>query len=193
MLTIYGDERSGNCLKVQYLANHLALEYRWRHVDISAGETRTPEFLARNPAGQIPVVEFEDGRCLAQSNAILLHLARGTHLIPQDAWEQALLLEWLFWEQYSHEPAIAVCRYLKVYLGKSDRDLDPGKVEQGNRALDRMAAHLRNREWFVGNALTVVDISLVAYTRLAHEGGFDPGSRPALRRWIEAVERALKL
>lgn len=193
MLTIYGDNRSGNCLKVLYLVNLLNLEHQWRHVDLLGGQTRTPELLARNPAGQIPVMEIEDGRCLAQSNAILLYLARDTALIPGEPWTNARMMEWLFWEQYSHEPTIAVCRYRKVYLGETDRDLDPGTVAKGNRALDRMEAHLQGRDWLLEDGLTVADISLVAYTRLAHEGGFDLASRPAVRHWVRVVEEALGL
>lgn len=193
MLTIYGDVRSGNCLKVLYLVNRLGLAYRWCHVDILAAETRTPEFLAINPAGQIPVVEFDDGRCLAQSNAILLHLARGTDLVPVDPWTAARMMEWLFREQYSHEPTIAVCRYYEFYLGKTDEELDPEKVTGGNRALDRMERHLENHDWLAGDRLSVADISLVAYTRLAREGGFELSPRPAIRRWIGAVEQTLPI
>lgn len=191
MFTIYGDRRSGNCLKVLYTADRLGLDYHWRHVDILAGETRTAAFLGLNPAGQIPLVQFEDGRCLAQSNAIIVHLARGTELMPQDPWQQAKTMEWLFWEQYSHEPGIAVCRYHKLYLGREDDQLDPDRVEKGNRALDLMERHLRDHPWLVGDRLTVADISLVAYTRLAAEGGFELSSRPALRRWTGAVEGEL--
>jgi glutathione S-transferase len=185
--------RSGNCLKVLYLANRLGLDHDWVDVDILAGETRRPEFLARNPAGQIPVVEFEDGRCLAQSNAILLYLARGSDLVPTEPWWWARMMEWLFWEQYSHEPAIAVCRFQKLYLGKPDGELDPTRVEKGNQALDRMENHLSAHTWLAGEALSVADISLVAYTRLAHEGGFDLATRPSVRRWIVDVERVLGL
>lgn len=193
MVTVYGDKRSGNCLKVLYVMNRLGLAYRWHHVDILAGETRTPEFLALNPAGQIPVAEFDDGHCLAQSNAILLYLARDTELVPADSWTAAWMMEWLFWEQYSHEPAIAVCRYHKVYLGRTDGELDPEKVAAGNRALDRLERHFEGHDWLAGDHLSVADISLVAYTRLAREGGFDLSSRPAVRRWIGAVEQVLSI
>lgn len=193
MLTIYGDKGSGNCLKILYLVKRLGLEYRWHDVDILKGETRTPQFLAMNPAGQIPVIELDDGRCLAQSNAILLYLADGSELIPEDAWIRARMMEWLFWEQYSHEPNIAVCRYQKVYLGKADRELDPEKVAKGNRALDFMEERLGDQEWLAGREFTVADISLVAYTRLAPEGGFDLAPRPVVRRWIGRVEAALRL
>lgn len=193
MFTIFGDKRSGNCLKVLYAAKRLGLAHDWVDVDILQGETRTEAFLAMNPAGQIPVVRFEDGRCLAQSNAILLYLARGSDLVPSDPWTRAQMMEWLFWEQYSHEPTIAVCRFQKLYLGRPDPELDPVKVEKGNRALDRMEQHLGGREWLAGDALSVADVSLVAYTRLAHEGGFDLSRRPALQRWIGRVEEALDI
>jgi glutathione S-transferase len=191
MLKIYGDKKSGNCLKVLYLADYLGLPYTWIDVDIMQGETRTEAFLARNPAGQIPLIELDDGRFLSQSNAILLYLARTSRLIPADPWSAAKMQEWLFWEQYSHEPTIAVCRFHKVYLGKSDAELDPVKLEKGNAALDLMDNHLQRTAWLAGDGLTIADISLLAYTRLAHEGGFDLTARSALRNWIDRVETEL--
>lgn len=193
MLTIYGDSRSGNCLKVLYLVKKLAVGHRWVEIDILKGQTRTPAFLALNSAGQIPVVELEDGRVLAQSNAILLYLARGTDLVPRDAWLEAKMMEWLFWEQYSHEPTIAVCRFQRLYLEMPDAELDRAKVDKGNQALDRLDEHLAGCEWLVGDAPSIADIALVAYTRLAHEGGFDLRSRRAVRRWIASVEALLGL
>lgn len=193
MMTIYGDKRSGNCLKVLYAVKLLGLDHNWVDVDILSGETRRPAFLAKNPAGQIPVVELDDGRCLAQSNAILLYLARGSDLVPTEPWPWARMMEWLFWEQYSHEPTIAVCRFQKLYLGKPDHELDPDRLEKGNRALDQMEAHLSANTWLAGDALSVADISLVAYTRLAHEGSFDLTARVSIRRWIVDVERAMSL
>lgn len=191
MITIYGDKRSGNCLKVLYIVSHLGIEHRWRDVDILKGETRTPGFLAMNPAGQIPVVELDDGRRLAQSNAICLYLARDSDLVPREPWPTAQMMEWLFWEQYSHEPTIAVCRFQKVYLGMPDEELDRSRVDKGNQALDLMEGHLGERAWLVGNGVTLADVCLVVYTRLAHEGGFDLGGRPAVRRWVESVEKAI--
>jgi glutathione S-transferase len=191
MLKIYGDKKSGNCLKVLYLADYLGLPYTWIDVDIMQRETRTEAFLARNPAGQIPLLELDDGRFLSQSNAILLYLARTSRLIPADPWSAAKMQEWLFWEQYSHEPTIAVCRFHKVYLGKSDAELDPVKLEKGNAALDLMDNHLQRTAWLAGDGLTIADISLLAYTRLAHEGGFDLTARSALRNWIDRVETEL--
>lgn len=193
MLTIYGDQRSGNCLKVLYTAQCLQLPFTWIDIDIMQGGTRTADFLARSPAGQIPIIELHDGRVLSESNAILLYLADNSPLLPADPWTRAQVYQWLFWEQYSHEPYIAVCRFQKVYLGKSDANLDPGKVQRGNAALDLMDAHLQERDWFAGDGLTVADIALLAYTRLAHEGGFDLSGRARLRDWIARVERELNL
>ena len=123
MITIYGDSISGNCLKVKWTADLLGLAYRWIEVEILTGATRTPQFLTMNPAGQVPTVLLEDGRPLAQSNAIILHLAEGSTLIPSDAYQRAKMLEWMFWEQYSHEPYVAVARFLVVYQGKAVSEL----------------------------------------------------------------------
>jgi glutathione S-transferase len=146
-----------------------------------------------NPAGQVPVVEFDDGRHLAQSNAIIRYLARGTALLPADPYEQAKVDEWMFWEQYSHEPYIAVCRFQMRYLGRPKDAREPKRVERGEAALDLMERTLAGRDWFVGTTCSVADIALVAYTRLSHEGGFDLASRPRIRAWIARCERALGL
>lgn len=192
-MRIYGDKRSGNCLKILYTCDYLGLSYDWIDIDIMQGESRTPAFLARNPAGQVPCVEFDDGRTLSQSNAILLYLARDSDLIPADAWQQAKMYEWLFWEQYSHEPTIAVCRFQKVYLGKTDAELDPSKVEKGKQALALMDDYLNSKQWLVGATLSLADISLIAYTRLAHEGGFRLADYKQLGDWIIRVEQALAI
>lgn len=192
-MKIYGDTNSGNCLKVKWVCDYLALPYRWIDVDTMKGETRTPEFLKRNSAGQVPTIELDDGRTLAQSNAIIRYLARGSDLIPADAFAQARMDEWLFWEQYSHEPYIAVCRFQMVYLGKPASELDPEKVKRGYAALDRMEPHLADSRFLAGETVSLADVALLAYTRLAHQGGFDLGKYPNLRRWIGDAERALKL
>src|ERR1700748_768271 len=124
-MTIYGDSISGNCLKVKFVADRLPMPHDWVEISVLAKETRTPEFLAMNPAGQVPVVRFADSGVLSQSNAIMLHLAQNTALIPADPFERALMFQWLFWEQYSHEPAVAVLRFQKLYLKKSDAEIDP--------------------------------------------------------------------
>jgi glutathione S-transferase len=192
-MKIHGDGNSGNCLKVKWVCDRLALPYRWIAVDTMKGETRTPQFLALNSAGQVPVVEFDDGRTLAQSNAIIRYLARGSTLIPADALAAARMDEWLFWEQYSHEPYIAVCRFHMRYLGKAASELDPDKVKRGYAALDRMEQHLAGSRFLVGDAFSLADVALLAYTRVAHEGGFDLARYPSIRRWIKDGEAQLGL
>jgi glutathione S-transferase len=189
-LTIHGDRISGNCLKVKWVADLLGLAYAWVDVDVVAGEAKSPAFLALNPAGQVPTVVLGDGRPLAQSNAILLHLAEGSPLIPADAYDRARMFEWLFWEQYSHEPYVAVARFQVRYLGKDPADLDPKLFARGHAALARLEAALAGSAFLVGEALTLADISLVAYTRMAPEGGLDLAPYPALRAWIARVEAA---
>jgi glutathione S-transferase len=192
-MKIYGDTKSGNCLKVKWVCELLALPHEWIAVDILKSETRTPEFLKLNPAGQVPVVEFDDGRTLAQSNAIIRYLARNSALIPSDAFNAAKMDEWLFWEQYSHEPYIAVCRFQMVYLGKSKTDLDPQKVERGYAALKRLEQQLARTPFLVGTDFSLADIACVAYTRFAHEGGFDLAAFPSVRRWIADCDRKIGL
>ena len=183
-LRIYGDLGSGNCLKVKIVADHLGLAYQWVPIDILKGESRTPDYLSRFPVGQVPGVEFEDGRRLAQSNAIIRYLAHDSVLLPQDAFLQAKVDEWLFWEQYSHEPAIAVCRFEMRYLGKPRAVRDPQRVARGEAALDLMERHLTALPWLVGETLTIAGVALFAYTHWAAEGGFDFASRPAIRDWL---------
>ena len=192
-MRIYGNSNSGNCLKVKWVCDHLAHAYEWHEVDTLKGETRTPDFLKINPAGQVPAVMLDDGRALAQSNAIIRYLAVGTSLIPTDAYDAAKMDEWLFWEQYSHEPYIAVCRFQMVYLKTSPSDLDPDKVRRGYAALARMEHHLASGRYLVGDRLTLADVALLAYTRVAHEGGFDLDGYASLRRWIADCEKTLGL
>ena len=184
---------SGNCLKVKWVCDHLALRYSWIAIDTLKGETRTSEFLKRNYAGQVPTVEFDDGRTLAQSNAIIRYLARGSGLIPQDPFASAKMDEWLFWEQYSHEPYIAVCRFQMVYLGKPASDLDPDKIKRGYVALARMEHQLAITRFLIGDTVSLADVSLLAYTRLAHEGGCQLDGYAAVRRWIGETEKSLGL
>ncbi|MGD8417136.1 MAG: glutathione S-transferase family protein [Pseudomonadales bacterium] len=190
-MKVYGDSISGNCLKVKYTADYLGLDYEWVATDIMAGETRTAEYLAMNPAGQVPLLLLDDGRPLAQSNAIIGYLAAGSSLIPEDAYLRAKVDEWLFWEQYSHEPYVAVCRFVMRYQGKGKEQREPWRVERGEAALDLMDAWLAGRDWFVGGDLSIADIALLAYTRLAHEGGFDLSGRTAVRAWIDRCEGTL--
>ena len=193
MLTVYGDIRSGNCLKVKWMLERLGRDYRWVETDVTTGVTRSPRFLALNPAGQTPTVVLEDGRALAQSNAILVHLAEGTPFIPADAYDRARMFEWLFWEQYSHEPYIAVARFQRTLAGKAADEIEPRLMERGRAALDRMEAALADRDWLAGEAVSLADLALVAYTRVAPEGGFDLGPYPAIRGWITRTEAAFGL
>ena len=144
--------------------------------------------LALNPAGQAPFVEFGDGWVLAQSNAILVHFAEGSDLIPTDGRERAQMFEWMFWEQYSHEPYIAVARFQRKYLGKSAEEIEPRLIERGHAALARMEAALTRTDWLAGTAPSLADMSLVAYTRMAGDGGFDLQPYPGVRDWIQRVE-----
>jgi glutathione S-transferase len=192
-MKVYGDYGSGNCLKVKYTADHLRLPYTWVPVDIMRSETGTPEFLARFPLGRIPAVELGDGRRLAESNAIIRYLARGSDLLPDDAFAQAKVDEWLFWEQYSHEPYIATTRYHIVYLKRTLDQREPWRVQRGEAALDLMDRSLKDRSWLAGESMTIADIALLAYTRLAHEGGFDLSSRGNVRAWIGRCEDVLGL
>jgi glutathione S-transferase len=192
-MNIYGDSNSGNCLKVKWVSDRLRLPYRWIEVDTMKGGSRTGDFLKLNPFGQVPTVLFDDGRALAQSNAIIRYLARGSDLIPSDAYAAAQMDGWLFWEQNSHEPYVAVCRFQMVYLGKLASALDPNLVTRGNAALDQLERALAETRFLLGEAFSLADVSLLAYTRMAHEGGFDLAPRPSLRRWIGEAEKELAL
>ena len=192
-MTVYGDSISGNCLKVKFVADYLGLPHDWVEVSVLAKETRTPEFLAMNPAGQVPVVRFADNGVLAQSNAIILHLAQNTDLIPHDPFDRALMYQWLFWEQYSHEPAIAVLRFQKHYLKKPDSEIDPNLPKRCAGVLTLMNNHLAERRYFVGAGLSLADVVLVAYTRFAPQAGLDLAPYPNVSTWIGRVEHDLKL
>jgi glutathione S-transferase len=193
-LTLYGDTTSGNCLKTRWVADHLGVEHDWVEVSVIDGGTRSDAFMAMNPAGQVPVMRLPDGRILPQSNAIILYLAEmhgAGELIPPDPFERARMMSWLFWEQYSHEPYIAVRRFRKKYLNLGDDDLDPQLLPRGRRALGVMEMQLTLSTYFVGETLTLADIALVAYTRVADEGGFDLTEFPNVQRWIARVETDL--
>jgi glutathione S-transferase len=192
-MKIYGETKSGNCLKVKWVCDKLALPYTWIDVDTRKGESRTTQFLKMNGAGQVPTVLFDDGRTLAQSNAIIRYLAGGSDLIPADRFAAAKMDEWLFWEQYSHEPYIAVCRFQMVYLGRPASDLDTDKIKGGYAALARMEHQLAATRFLVGDSVSLADVSLLAYTRVAHEGGFHLDGYASIRRWIGEAERALNL
>jgi glutathione S-transferase len=192
-ITLYGDRISGNCLKIKWVADYLGVPTRWVQVDVAAGGTRAPEILALNPVGKVPFVVFADGRILSESNAVILHLAEGSSLIPADAFARARMLQWMFWEQYSHEPFIAVRRFFMAFMGRQASELDPKLLERGNVALGLMERTLADSDFMVGDALSLADVALVAYTRVAHEGGYDLGAFPLVCAWVARVERTLKI
>jgi glutathione S-transferase len=178
---------------VLWTAERLDVAFEWIEINSLVGETRTPEFLALNPAGQVPVVSLADGRMLAQSNAIMLHLAEGSDLVPENAFDRAKMFEWLFWEQYSHEPAIAVRIARKFFVGQTEAELDPALLPKGKAALARMEAQLVQTPFLVGSVVTLADIALVAYTRAAHRGGFDLNDYPGVKDWVTRIEGELGL
>jgi glutathione S-transferase len=188
-IRVFGDIQSGNCYKIKLLLSHLELAHRWEHVDILAGGTRTAGFLARNPNGKIPVLELEDGRTLAESNAILNYLAAGTPYLPDDRWLRAKVLEWQFFEQYSHEPYIATARFIAKYLGlPAERRAEyDDKQKGGHKALGVMERALARSPYLVAERMTIADISLYGYTHVAGEGGFDLAAYPAIRAWCARI------
>ena len=190
MLRLYEFFSSGNCYKVRLLLTQLGIPFERVELNILKGETRTPEFLSRNSNGRIPVLEIEPGKFLSESNAILFYLSEGTEFFPNDAWERAKVMQWLFFEQYSHEPFIATSRFWISILGKGDeyRDAIHQKREPGYAALTVMERHLTNHLFFVGERYTIADIGLFAYTHVADEGGFDLMRFPEIQAWIERVK-----
>ena len=193
MITVHGFSSSGNCHKVRLLLEQLGhrpgVDYRWIETDSSRGETRTPDFLAKNPNGRVPLIELDDGRHMAESNAILCWLAEGTAYFTGDAWQRAQVLSWMFFEQYSHEPYIAVARFIRGWTpADSPRRADLPKLrERGYQALAVMERHLLSAPWFSGMDYGIADIALFAYTDVAGEGGFDLAPYPAIRDWLARV------
>ena len=189
-MKIYGDKRSGNCYKLELLTSILELQHEWIDVDILKGETRSAWFLEKSPNGKIPILELDDGRVLSESNAIMHYLAANSSLIPTSQFSFASLLQWQFFEQYSHEPYIAVARYINIYLGMPEerRAEFESKQAGGYRALAVMEAQLKNTPFLLGDMLSIADISLFAYTHVAHEGGFDLSAYPAVRNWISLIQ-----
>jgi glutathione S-transferase len=187
---IYGDKRSGNCYKLELLTSILELQHEWIDVDILKGETRSPWFLEKSPNGKIPILELNDGRVLSESNAIMHYLAANSSLIPTSQFSFASLLQWQFFEQYSHEPYIAVARYINIYLGMPEarRVEFESKQAGGYRALAVMESQLKNTSFLLGDTLSLADISLFAYTHVAHEGGFDLSAYSAIRNWISLIQ-----
>ena len=189
-LKIYGDSRSGNCYKLQLLCSEMEISYDWQEVDILAGDTRTPEFLGMNANGKIPLLALPDGRYLAESNAILCYLADGSDFFGHDAYSRAEMLQWMFFEQYSHEPYIATSRFIIRYLGSPpERQVELMRKKSGGyAALDVMEKQLRDHDFMVGEKFSIADIALFAYSHVANEGGFDLQNYPAVIAWIERIK-----
>lgn len=187
---LYGDSRSGNCYKIQLLCAEMDIEYDWEEVDILCGDTRTAEFLQMNPNGRIPLLELPDGKFLAESNAILCYLADGSEFFASDAWSRAIILQWMFFEQYSHEPYIATSRFIIQYLGNpADKQIDLEQKKAGGiSALNIMEQQLGEHEYVSGDAFNIADIALFAYTHVSSEGGFDLDDFPHVRSWIERIK-----
>lgn len=192
-MKIYGDVQSGNCLKVKFLADYLNLDYEWVEIDLLKGETRSEKFLIKSPFGQVPLIELDDGRVIAQSNSILRFLSRGSNLLPTDVFLEAKVDEWLFWEQYSHEPYIAVPMFQMFYLKKKKEEREAWRVERGDKALDLLNQHLSKYDWLVGDQLTIADIALFAYTHRCHLGGFELETRPSVISWLSRCREELKM
>ncbi|WP_138379341.1 glutathione S-transferase family protein [Luteithermobacter gelatinilyticus] len=191
MYILHDNPHSGNAYKVRLLLSQLGVPFRSISYDVTIGETRTPDFLSRiNANGRIPVVEFPDGHCLAESNAILYYFAQETDYFPTDKWGQAQVMQWLFFEQYSHEPYVAVAKFILTLLPEdSPRRAElPDLHEKGTAALQVMEAHLKDRTFLVGEQYSIADIALFAYTHVAEMGDFDLGPYPAIRTWIERVQ-----
>ena len=190
MITLYDYELSGNCYKLRLLAELLQLPYEWIELDIRTGVTRQAEFLSKNPNGRVPTLEYEPGRYLAESDAILVYLAEGSAFWPGSRLDRAQALQWMFFEQYSHEPYIAVARFICLLLpAEHPRRGELARLhERGYQALAVMELHLARRAFFVGETCSVADIALFAYTHAASDGGFDLQRYPAVRAWIARIE-----
>lgn len=188
-MLLYNSAVSGNCYKVRLLFAHLGIEVETVDVSVVDRSNREELLGALNPGLRVPTLVLDDGRPLAESNAILWYFADGTEYVPEGGYERAQVLQWQFFEQYSHEPNIAVARFWLSYSGDPERYTDrlPERMQGGYAALDAMERHLNGREFFVGGRYSIADISLYAYTHVAHEGDFDLGAYPAIRAWLERV------
>ena len=189
MITVYGYSPSGNCHKLRMILGHLGRDYRWVETDSAHGATRTPEYLAKNPNGRVPMIELDDGRIMVESNAILYWLADGTKYFSGDSWQRAQTLAWMFFEQYSHEPYVAVARFICGWTAlDSKRRADlPMLRERGNAALGVMEKHLAASAWFSSTGYGIADIALFAYTHCAEDGGFDLARYPKIQDWLARV------
>lgn len=186
MYQVYGMAESGNCYKVKLLLTQLGLAYRWQETDTRQGATHTPEYLALNPAGKVPLLVLDDGRTLPESNAILCYLAEGSALWPVDRFARAQVLQWMFFEQYSHEPYIAVARAIRRFFPGREAEI-PALLAKGYLALDVLEQHLRRHDYLVAERYTVADVALYAYTHAAEEGGFELARYPAIQEWLQRV------
>ncbi|MBP8170770.1 MAG: glutathione S-transferase family protein [Pseudomonas sp.] len=189
MYKVYGDYRSGNCYKIKLMLELLGLPYEWVAIDILKGETQSEAFLAKNPNGKIPVLELEDGSCLWESNAILNFLAEGSEFLPSEPRLRTQVLQWQFFEQYSHEPYVAVARFIQLYQGlpaERQKEYEECQV-RGYKAFKVMELQLSRTPYLVGEHYSIADIALYAYTHVADEGGFDLTPYPAIRGWLERV------
>ncbi len=191
MFTLYEFASSGNCYKLRLAMAQLDIPFQRIEKDITRGETRTAEFLAINPNGRIPVLVTPDNRVLPESSAALWYLAKGSKLMPEDPFQQAQVLQWMFFEQYNHEPNIATSRYWIHVLGEQEKYAEAlaEKQQKGHDALAVMETHLSDRDFFVGRDYSIADIALYAYTHVAGQGGFSLDAYPAIRGWLERVER----
>jgi glutathione S-transferase len=186
---LYNSQISGNCYKVRLLLAHLGIPYERHEVDVVDRSAPRNELAGLSPTRRVPVLVLDDGRPLAESNAILCHLGEGTRFTPTDRYGRSQMLQWLFWEQYEHEPTIAVARFLKTYSGRPDWwEARRGELlKRGAKALAAMEEHLRSRAWLAGETMTLADIALYAYTHAADEGGFELEPYGAVRAWLDRV------
>ena len=191
MTVLHQMQVSGNCYKVRLAARQLGVALTLKNYGLHDGTTRQPEYLSKNPNGRVPLLEFEDGRTLAESDAILWYLSEGSHLLSADRWGRAEVLQWMFFEQYSHEPYIAVARFWRSFAPKEELDkrrhLIPEWDTKGNAALKVMQTHLARRDWFAGERYSIADIALYGYTHCAADGGFDLAAYPAVGAWLQRV------
>jgi glutathione S-transferase len=191
MIKIYGYMQSGNCYKTALTCALLDIPYEWITIDILTRENRAPEFLAKNPSGKIPFMEIDAAgdKSLTESNAMVNYLARNSALMPTDNYEIAKVEQWQFFEQYSHEPNIAVARFIAKYLGLPNNRRDEYEAKQigGNKALATMEAQLQQTPFLTGDKMTTADISLYGYTHVADEGGFELSQYPAIQTWLQRI------
>ncbi|WP_119303076.1 glutathione S-transferase family protein [Dongia deserti] len=188
-LVLYDSAISGNAYKVRLLLSHLGLRFERIEFNVDDGSTRTPEFLSRNPNGKVPTVRLPDGSYLFESNAILYYFAEGTRYWPDAKRDRATAMQWMFFEQYSHEPYIAVVRHWVAHLGKTNENEPqlPMRIDRGYHALSVMETWLKDHAWFAGSGYSIADIALYAYTHVAHEGGFDLSRFPTTSAWLARV------